>query len=915
MPTAPRYPNEHPRPREAGPPPNPDAFGDQFDRIARLMAATFGVPLAVVTLVDESESVVIGSADGSRDRFRREDGCCAYTVTADEPLLVPDALQDERLRDLPLTHRLGLRFYAGAPVRAPGGFPIGTVCVGDTQPRAIEETNAPRLEDFAAIVGGMLATHRDAVDAERERSTIEALLEGSLAGIVHIEPVRDAEGEVIDFVHTHANGRASEIVGLSREELCASPHSQIYPNYYIHGCFDFFVEALRSGAPRFTEIKYEDDRLDSWYALSAVRHGTGLIVSYFDIAHCRAHGLETSEFFARSPDLFAVTDPHGVLLRAGGGWNTEFGIDPATIVGRPIWESFHPDDHERARAVTDAMTRGETMVGGLYRVRHADGTTRHVSWNAARSPIDGRIYAVGRDETERHRANEQLRLFIEHTPAAVAIFDRDMRYLAASRRWYQDYRLDQESILGLTHYEVFPEVPDRWKVDHQNCLAGEVVRSEEDPFLRADGSIQWLRYEIIPWRNPDGEIGGIAMFTEDITERKLAADRTARVNHELAAARDAAEAADRTKGAFLANMSHELRTPLSAIVGYAELLAVDPDPELRVQASAVIKSNGLHLLDMVNDVLDLSKIEADRLDFEPCEFRFADLIDEVIKTCAPRALAQHVEVRYHADAGTPETVHTDRGRLRQILLNLVVNAIKFSPGTTVRVHASSSGDDLVLDVEDTGVGMRDSLVEHLFQPFTQADASTSRAHGGTGLGLTISRRLARLLGGDVVCLRTTPGEGTVMRTRIPLGRPASRGAGDPDPMPIETPLRRHVLLAEDGPDNARLLIHLLTSAGATVDHAHDGREAVERALAPDAGHDLVLMDMQMPGLDGYAAVAELRARGYTRPIIALTAHALPEDRDRCLAAGCDDFVTKPIPRDDLLALCRRHTPGTTPHAA
>ncbi|MEZ6318630.1 MAG: PAS domain-containing protein [Phycisphaerales bacterium] len=907
MPPAPRHPEERARLQALDAVTGVDRVGDQFDRIARLVADAFGASMAVVTLLGEHESITIGSVDGSRPVFPRDETACAWTAVADRPFVVEDVRQHEDLADLPIIAKLGTRFYAGAAVRSPGGYPIGAVCVGDTKTRAVQAGDERRLEDFAELVAHLLTAPAGSRELAERDATIERLFNDTFAATVFLEPIRDDEGEVVDFRHTHANDRATEMLKMSREQLCRQPHSQLLPNYYAQGFFNFFVKALESGVPCRTEHPYADDRLDGWYTVSAVAHQCGLIVTFYDVTSARAHGLECSEFFSRSPDLFAVTDPNGVLLRAAGGWRSELSLDPDAIVGHPIWDTFHPDDRERAREVTVAMTHGQVMSGGVFRVRHADGTCRHVSWSAARSPADGRIYAIGRDQTAQHLATEQLRLFIEHTPAAVAVVDRDMRYLAASRRWYEDYGLEGIDIIGHSHYDVFPEIGEDWKAIHRRCLAGSNEWCDADLFERDDGSAQWLRWEIHPWRSADGEIGGIAMFTEDITERKLANDMSVRVNKELKAARDAAEAAGRAKSAFLANMSHELRTPLSAIVGYAELLADEHDPETVALAAGVIESNGRHLLGMVNDVLDLAKVEADRVRIELAECSLPHLIEDVLATCAPRADSQGVRLGFTLGDRAPEDVRTDPGRLRQILLNLVGNAVKFTSAGDVRVRVGVEHSQIAIDVEDTGIGMSPDFVGRLFEPFTQADDSSTRSHAGTGLGLAISRRLARLLGGELVCHRSSPNEGTVMRLRLPnLPVLPRTSAPAPEAPRLPADLACRVLLAEDGPDNARLLIHLLTSAGATVDHAADGREAIDRALGRGSDYDLILMDMQMPELDGYGAAAELRARGYTRPIIALTAHAMPEDRDRCLAAGCDDFLTKPVPRGELVALCHRY---------
>ncbi|MBL8757121.1 MAG: response regulator [Phycisphaerae bacterium] len=390
---------------------------------------------------------------------------------------------------------------------------------------------------------------------------------------------------------------------------------------------------------------------------------------------------------------------------------------------------------------------------------------------------------------------------------------------------------------------------------------------------------------------------------------------------DLDAARRAAEAASDAKSRFLANMSHEIRTPMTAIIGFAEVLADQAHSEHdRLDAAETIRRNGQHLLAIINDILDLSKIEAGKVAIERLPFSPARVMAEVETTLSERAAAKGLRLAFDASAGLPARLLGDPTRIRQILVNLAGNAIKFTQAGSVIVSASldHAANRLRFSVSDTGIGIAPDRVASLFEPFTQADAATTRRFGGTGLGLTISRNLARLMGGDITVV-SQPGVGSTFTAEIAVQPVANAEAmlhnealAAPAVLSGPAPLSGcHILLAEDGLDNQRLIAHHLRRAGAAVTIAANGRLAIEALAAARAAHqphDLILMDMQMPELDGYGAAAAIRAAGDRIPILALTAHAMTGDRDRCLKAGCDDFLTKPIDRAALLAAIVRWTP-------
>ncbi len=465
---------------------------------------------------------------------------------------------------------------------------------------------------------------------------------------------------------------------------------------------------------------------------------------------------------------------------------------------------------------------------------------------------------------------------------------------------------------------------DAWRLSE----AMEAALADGTPYaltLQRKGASNGVRYVTVEARvrrRENGSFEELYGTTRDVTAE---VEREA----ELSEARLRAEDASRSKTEFLANMSHEIRTPMTAILGYADLLDNGSiTPEQRSAHVEIIKRNGEHLLTIINDILDVSKIDAGRMVVEKIETSPHDVLCEAARLMIVNADAKQLDFVAHSRTPTPEKVLTDPTRLKQILVNLIGNAIKFTERGSVSVsmgYRPGSGSNVLwFEVRDTGIGMTPEQLEHVFTAFTQGDASVTRRFGGTGLGLRISQRLANMLGGDIV-VESKPGEGSVFTLTIETGAVAGTKLAPAGPLvqggspgnaevPLGTATGKplsgvRILLMEDGIDNLRLISTHLQSAGAIVTTARDGRRGMclltsdgtmDGKLSPDASFDAIVSDMQMPELDGYSAVRMLRERGCRLPIVALTAHAMPNDRERCLAAGCDAYAAKPVSRQQLI---------------
>jgi signal transduction histidine kinase len=412
-------------------------------------------------------------------------------------------------------------------------------------------------------------------------------------------------------------------------------------------------------------------------------------------------------------------------------------------------------------------------------------------------------------------------------------------------------------------------------------------------------------------------LGDLVRERTDDLER--ARDELMAVNGQLVLARDAAEAANRSKTIFLANISHELRTPMTAILGYAEELqdhmAGRGLQDIERRALETIRRNAQHMVRIIGDLLDAAKLEAGKLAVERVQCAPLHVLANVVELLRPKAAGKGIQLAVACATAVPLTVQSDALRLRQVLLNLIDNAIKFTATGRVDIRIgleSGPTPRLWFEIADTGIGMPPEVLSRLFRPFEQADLSTTRRFGGTGLGLAITRQLVELLGGTIE-VHSRLGEGSCFRVAIATGpldgveTIASWGQLPPEPVE-EAPLPSchaggmRVLVVEDGTDNQRLITHILARAAYDCETVDNGQACLDRLAAPDASFDVVLMDVQMPVMDGLTATALLRQRGCRVPIVALTANAMASDQQACIAAGCDAFLTKPIDRRELVRL-------------
>jgi PAS domain S-box-containing protein len=624
------------------------------------------------------------------------------------------------------------------------------------------------------------------------------------------------------------------------------------------------------------------------------------------------------------------------------------------------------DSSERnARKRIDAAMRdGSHAFEWMH--KRADGREFTVSVLLTRMEMEGRpfLQATLRDISEQKKMEHDLqagearmRAITDSARDAILMLDPQGRISYWNPAATHILGYAREEAMGRNLHELI--TPERYMEAHRNAFP-EFVRTGRGAAIGKTLELQA--------RCRDGREIPVAVslsavqidgcwhavgVLRDISEQKRAEEALRQINLELQETTEranqmAVEAnmANVAKSQFLANMSHEIRTPMTAILGYADLIIESLDacaacPRQEAQAAnrrhmEVIQRNGRHLLSLLNDILDLSKIEAGRMATESIACSPHEIVAQIISLASPQAQSNGLRFAVEFVGPIPETIRTDPLRLRQIIFNLIGNAIKFTEqgGVTLQVRLADAADGpcLQFDVIDTGIGMTPEQASRVFQPFSQADDSMTRRFGGTGLGLSISKRLAQMLGGDVILVETGPGRGTRFRATVSTGpldgvRMIAGGANEE-----ALALRREakaasppagnagvleglrILLVEDGEDNQRLIAHLLRKAGATVELAENGRIGLDKTLeASQKGErfHLILTDMQMPEMDGHEMTRRLRSAGWRGPIIALTAHAMSQDRQKCLDAGCDDYAAKPIDRNALMETIRRQVDRTS----
>ncbi|KQT58655.1 histidine kinase [Methylobacterium sp. Leaf456] len=937
-----------------------------FDAACRTAQRLFGVATAYVSLID-AERQWLKSCTGSMalpPQRPRDGSICTHTIEQDGVLVIPDTRRDPRFAGGDLGEGASrIVFYAGIALSLGPGLRIGSLCLIDPNPRLFSAEDETALRDLAETVTAHLRLHRDNVALAREAELRRDHESTIRAQRVEIEQRRAANAllsmaeQVAEVGHWRVNfteprPRYSDsllrIAGLAPD---APPPA--LPDLF-HADDRAAVEAaLAAALAKGGDFEFEarlarpDGSSRDVMVRGTCKREAGRIIGLFgllmDVTDRRRIQTEIrrSELRYRSladtlPLLVWTVDPeNGAATYANArfeGYYGPIGPDRLERVARN-----HPDD----APLLDAAWRSARATGrgydGQWRLRGRDGAYRwhKLTMTPVHHPADGTVIewigtALDVDEivTARLAVEETGRLLgIALEGAGAGTFDWDMRTgtMTLSPESLRLYRLPEAGeSRGLTTAEwtatVNPDdVVETWDRIHRAIDShGRLIAEFRvgPTWLYASGRTLYDGND-----RPYRMIG----LNLDVTERKAAEAALRALTDEAQAARAEAERASAAKSEFLALMSHEIRTPLNSILGYADLLLdrTDHGPEDRRRLE-LIRVSGEALLTVVNDVLDVSKIEAGRLELDPVAFSLRDLIDDTVAIMRGGALKSGLTVEARIDPRLPESLKGDADRLRQVLFNLLNNAVKFTPAGSVtltvraegpvRLPTGEAAESLRFEVQDTGIGIAEAQQDRLFKRFSQVDGSISRRFGGSGLGLAICRDLVTMMGGRIgVESREGAGSTFWFTLTLPLAQPRAAPAPVPPPerAALPAPAKRgaRLLLAEDVILNQELARAVLEARGYRLDIVGDGAKAVAALEAEgDDPYALVLMDLQMPVMDGLTATRRIRALPGPMarvPIVAMTANVLDEQVRELIEAGMDDHVGKPFKRAHLYAVIER----------
>ncbi len=901
-----------------------------FDDLTRLAAQICGAPIALISLVGADRQWCQSSHGLAAAGAPPDVAFCSHAIlTPDVPMLVEDARLDPRFADNPLvTGEPHIRAYAGVPLVGVDGHALGTLCVIDRVPRRLTADQLDALQRLARQVLSQIDLRQAAARLRLELHDVAAA-HGELARSEqhYRELVENAQGVILyhelDGTIRMINGAGCRALGRARADMLGANLREFVPPEYWEGYERYLQLAEQNGhfqglltlqgpGGRRIALAYQNFVFESPDGPLVMAHG----IDISDRVRIEGVNRRMARVLDSSPDFVAFFDRDGLPTYMNRAARTMCGLAVNTpVLGTPLEALLGSDG--QAREFREALERARDNGGTSQcetHIQHRDGTLTPVSRLVlAQVGYQGSVefYAlIARDISERLRdeqsilASEQrFRRVVESLQDVLFETDQDGRWTYLNPAWTEITGFDPDDSLGRNIIDfVHEDDRDLHEKRFLPLLRRDKALSRYEVRCRTRGSaVRWI--EVHARMTDDGRGTGTSGTLRDITEQRELSDALVRAGQE-------ALAASRLKSEFVANMSHEVRTPINGVIGLTTLLLDTPLSGEQRDLSEGIRSSAEALLTIVNDVLDLSKIEAGKLTIDPVSFELRKELTSALEPVTVKAQKKGLALVMNVASDVPSSIISDPTRIRQVLINLADNAIKFTHQGMVSIAVSAltpAGERprLRFAVADQGIGIAAEKLDAIFEKFTQADSSTTRKYGGSGLGLTICRQLVELMGGEIGVFSTV-GEGSTFWFELPLveaarARVAVESAGAAAPLVAGL----HVLVAEDNTINQKVARRFLEKLGCSVEIVENGEEALARVGTHR--YDAVFMDCQMPKMDGYEATRRIRLLPDCRqlPIIAMTAHAMRGDREKCLDAGMSDYLSKPLQSEALATALAR----------
>lgn len=888
----------------------------EFDQLTNLISVICDVPIALVSLVDYDRQWFKSVIGLTAKQTAREISFCTHAIEQRSTFIVEDAGKDVRFSENPLvTNDPNIRFYAGYPLIDPEGHALGTFCVIDKKPRKLSESQLKALEILGQAVVNQIIGRKNRELAER----LNAALDQS-----SIIAITDNRGRI-----KHVNKAFCDISGYTADELLGQDHRIVNSGLHPKKFFKDLWTAIAEGKTWKGEIRNRAKNGKFYWVDTTIVpfiHDNGRAFEYVsirtDISERKKREEELEKFFDLSLEFMCIASPDGRFVKINPMFSQVLGYTTEEMIATPFAGFIHPEDISITFSEIEKMSKGEKLINFQNRFLKKSGESIVLNWSASADADTGMLYATARDVTGDIARIKQLdelialqNAILDGTEHSIVYTDKD----GIIRR----INKGAERMLGYTAEELVNKTTPGILHDPEQVVAragilsaelGKTIEPGFDTFVakardtNAAYASEWtyihksgkrfpVWLSITCLRNSEGDIFGYMGIAQDMSFQK-------QQEAELLKAAIEAREAVKAKDAFLANMSHEIRTPMNAIVGFANLLSESTLTNEQSDYLRTIQIASDNLLSIINDILDVSKIEAGKIMLEKVPVNIAEAVSNVQAMLQSKAAEKGITLLTFVDDIKDLNVLADPTRLSQILVNIAGNAVKFTENGTVEIHARTVQPvthiaKIEFRIKDTGIGIAEEKIHSIFDRFVQAENDTTRKYGGTGLGLSIARALVELHG-SAIEVKSTVGVGTEFSFCISFAVDNSVRKQDDvsGNLQLHSDQNLKILLVEDNTLNQKLALTMLRKFGFTPQLAVNGKEAV--SILEKESFDVVLMDLQMPEMDGYQATIHIRkVLNSSIPIIAMTAHSLVGERAKCIEVGMNEYVPKPFKPQEL----------------